>query len=541
VIEVTRLDSTTKHRVYRRYSKFVLVDKLLESDYRIARTISRFPSFRRGADEAVIGERKAVLSELLDKFLAHFCPLVSEFLRIVPQEDSPYDFSAVTSEVTSGVQTPAVDDSDEEQIRKLCRAMNLETPSFPIFLSIVNSISFSRNHSVAVELLRLMISQVGKVDASPTDAINYLRYLSRLVSMEHNPSEAALVRFLINHKISSTDWLKGELKSHVTHNATVFGNRADVFRLIFALDKNEEELYEIFDHDEQAVSLYLMWRDRHVVFSETAPGDVGEVSSAGAISLMGPMSPLAASPARSRNQNSLAHDAREWLMVSLAALDDSSIFPSTVCSWTKVDIPTETASVLLGDIVMHYRPSASEFEVKFEWTFPAHVNMELLLGLLYNPDQMGFADIENYFGFASACTVMSREEDGMVKKICAYFDDPKKAVANLLVTADRGVSNNTVVLAVVSDPSAHRPQTTSHRLIRSFHMGGCEVNVTSGQMKGLFNLSHESVFLIAGDLLGERLVLWKAIERFSNALKNSTINSPDNPMSVWLRRQFSNS
>jgi hypothetical protein len=541
VIEIGLCDSMLKHRVYRRYSKFLLVDKLLESDYGVRRTMSRLPSLRRGTDDTVIEERKKVLSGLLDKFLAHLCPLVIDFFRIVPREDSRYDFSAVTSEVTSGVVTPVDDDSDEELVRRLEGAITSETPSFTIFSSFAKSFSFARDHAVSTNLLRLIIAQIGKMEQSPTDSIRFLRFLARLVSTEHNPSEAGLVRFLVNNQISPSDWAKGNLAIHVTSGATAFGNRADVFRLIFFLDKNEEELYEIFN-DEQAVSLYLMWRDRYVMFADTSPGNVGETHvSAGAVSLMGPMSPLAASPAKSKNQHSFAHDAREWLMVSLAALDDTSIFPAQgVSLWRRVLVPEETARTVLGEICLEYRPVSCEFEIKFQWTFPAHINMELVLGLLYNPEELGLS-LSGFFGITSACTVSCQEEDSLVKKICAYFDDPKKAVANLLITADRGVSNNTVVLAVVSDPSAPRPASSSHRVIRSLHMGGCEVNVTSGQMKGLFHFSNESIFLIAGDLLGERLVLWKAIEKFSNALKNPTIGNPDNHMSVWLRRKFSNS
>jgi len=203
--------------------------------------------------------------------------------------------------------------------------------------------------------------------------------------------------------------------------------------------------------------------------------------------------------------------------------------------------------LILGDLSLWYRPSQSqtEYEVKLEWTFPAHVNMEHVLGLLYNPEEIGTRDlVGNFFGMVSSFTVShpAEEDDVIVKKLVVFFEEPKKAVANLVATAGKGVGNNSVVIALASDMTSARSASPTHRLIRSFHLGGCEVNVSTGHVKGLFNLSSDSIFLVAGDLLGERLLLWKALERFSTVLRElsrSHVQSFANQMSCWLRLQFS--
>jgi hypothetical protein len=171
--------------------------------------------------------------------------------------------------------------------------------------------------------------------------------------------------------------------------------------------------------------------------------------------------------------------------------------------------------------------------------------MEHVLGLLYNPEEIGTRDlVGNFFGMVSSFTVShpAEEDDVIVKKLVVFFEEPKKAVANLVATAGKGVGNNSVVIALASDMTSARSASPTHRLIRSFHLGGCEVNVSTGHVKGLFNLSSDSIFLVAGDLLGERLLLWKALERFSTVLRElsrSHVQSFANQMSCWLRLQFS--
>ena len=557
VIEVSRPDSPIKYTVYRRWSKFVMVDKLLESEHGVARTISRFPSFRRGTDESLIRERIDVLNVLLVKFLSNLCPLVSEFLRIPSEEESRYDFSAVTSSVvTSGVQTPMIiDDSDEGVMRKIRHETQIGEscgkPIFSIFMTHVktNPISLARNQLVGVDFLALVVEKIGVSGTCPTDSMRFLKFLSHIVSAEHNPGESAIAVFLLNHKISTTQWAKANLGYHITENPSPFGNRSDAFRLIYALDKDDLGLHNL-GLPEMAVSQYLMWRDRHVTFAEVLPGQANggdSFVSPGMVSLMGPHSPLAASPARSsRSPNSAAHDAREWLMVSLAALDSDGLFIPDQSSWIKVATPKQCEDKILGEFSLWYRPSLSESqtEVKFEWSFPAHVNMEHVLGLLFNPDEIGTPGlVGNFFGLVSAYSVnhTTEEENILVKKLTAYFEEPKKAVANLILSSGRGVGSNSVVIALASDTSTNRSIVSTHRLIRSFHLGGCEVNVNTGQMKGLINFSSDSIFLVAGDLLGERLVLWRALERFSFAVKELSHShqfSHDNPMSCWLRSQF---
>ena len=555
VIEVERSDSPVKYTVYRRWSKFVMVDKLLESEFGVPRTTSRFPSWRRGTDEKLISERKQLLNILLEKFLLNFCDVVSEFLRIPSQEESRYDFSAVSSSVvTSGIQTPLVDDSDEGLMIKLRHEIRIADSSgkavFPVFINLVkaNPISLGRNQSVAVDFLSLLLERTGTCETNPTDSLNFLKFLAQTVSAEQNPSEYAIAIFLLNHKVSANQWAKADLGFHVTRIPSPFGNRLDVFRIIFALDKDDVGLQDL-GIPEIAVSQYLMWRDRHVSFAEVLPAvQAGEsYVSPGMVSLMGPNSPLAASPSRSsRNQTSAANDAREWLMVSLAALEDDGIFASNQTSWTKVSIPEGSKNLILGDVSLWYRPSSeSQTEVKFEWTFPANVNMEHVLGLLFNPEEIGapLDLVSGFFGLVSSFTLTQAavdEDDVLLKKLTVYFDEPRKAMAHLVVSVGRGVGSNAVVLALASDTTISRSVTT-HRLIRSFHLGGCEINVTTGQMKGLINFSSDSIFLIAGDLLGERLVLWKAFERFSSAVRDYNrvheFNN-ENPMSCWLRSQF---
>ena len=110
------------------------------------------------------------------------------------------------------------------------------------------------------------------------------------------------------------------------------------------------------------------------------------------------------------------------------------------------------------------------------------------------------------------------------------------AVANVIKSCGRSASGN-VVIACSVDPRIPVTAATDPlvRPIKHLHIVGCEIDVNRGVLTGTAMLSAESVFLVANDLLGERMALWRAVENVSTILRSvSHATAPTTSVSYWL-------
>jgi len=131
----------------------------------------------------------------------------------------------------------------------------------------------------------------------------------------------------------------------------------------------------------------------------------------------------------------------------------------------------------------------------------------------------------------------------LAEKFIVVFRDQRRhngiARANLMKSVGAGLGSDTIVMAVSSDYSNQSATCpTPDRMIRHLYFAGCEVNISSGEVRGVGSLSSDSIFLIAQDLLGEYGRFWTAVKRFSDALH--AVQRPAHPtrLSNWIHSNF---
>jgi hypothetical protein len=251
-------------------------------------------------------------------------------------------------------------------------------------------------------------------------------------------------------------------------------------------------------------------------------------------------------------------------MISLAGLHADSPranstaaripLPNPQAGWISVKSPVQ----VIGDPSLSYRTGPSgEYEIHFDWKLPSNIDMEIVLNLIYDAEIFLDKRCDGFFGFTGNPIVTRKPtqssvdtSDSLTDRFTAFFKDPRRlngiAAANLIKTMGLGVANNTVIIALCSDPCASifGPQ---YRAIRHLYFAGCEVNVATGSIRGIASLSSESIFLVATDLLGERGRFWEAVENFACVLSDSmrvaqsTKPALATPVSLWIRNNFINS
>jgi hypothetical protein len=406
--------------------------------------------------------------------------------------------------------------------------------------SLTVSVNKMNEESLNKFLLDLMHQVGGGTGPIPTaSSVHALGKLEHLVS-ETNVDGAIIVHAMVH----IPGWQSIIRLPVFIRTPTYARSRLSAFKVVKAVLTNHSaqiSTNHILLNDEQAISQYTAWISPTNVLSPQTPGS-NSVSY-----FMGPQSPLARSVYASNSGMgghavaTAALEAREW--VASAAGDSGFRLPGLVSSgseWTRVAIPNESVKRINGQLDLKYRVQASGsgvnalmYEIRLHWNFMPS-DSSLILNSLWDLLSEGGTGIPVPGEAANLtetveCRVRDLRQVGGIVTI------------NLVKSCMRSF-NGRVVMAATTDPSANtgnenRPAGQRH--IKHLHYVGFEVDADRGNLTGCALLSSESIFLVAGDLLGERLSLWQTIERFSSIATSLSSSVPekvvDTPMDEWLR------
>ena len=430
-----------------------------------------------------------------------------------------------------------------------------------------------------------LFSQIGERrhdENTSVSAVDKLLLLQSLVCVETNIDAGPLVSVL-----RDMDMSRAHLADFITH-PTIASTKSSVYKILRSLGNAATVLSESNGGD-YALNQYLAWLALENGFtacnpdpSWSATSQLSQTGLAGVFALgpnspsarsVGPFSPTA-SMGRSHLASLLANEAREWVSFAVSSERDFYIAGSVATeSWREVPVPVSLEKDLVGKVSLKYRKSTSgsgEIEIKLRWAFPASTDMESVVNLVYDPatylDSLSgvperIRDFAiSYFGFVSltkhrstdqaatgtqgSCTpamsCMSVGANVLAKSTLCHFTDMRRiggsAIASILRSCAKSFSGN-IIIASCCDPSG-LPSVTDPlvRPIRHLHFTGCEIDIAKGLVSGSALLSPESVFLVASDLLGEPVLLWKSLVNFSNVLKSVALSSQSilTPVSQWL-------
>jgi hypothetical protein len=558
--------------VYRRWSKFLELEKgLKERSASVRECVVRDGGWMAdGTNEAVIAERINRMQNFFNRLFVlnedlWNDALLVEFLRLPDEDNLSENRPTPSFTPPPAAETPPLE-ADEDLFAEWVED-TISSDRLGVLAELKKRCPIQWTPYFAERVLPIVLEEIGRfVQVGPDEftpevsSIAYLEFLAEQVSLEKNPSEASA----LIHALRSPD-LVFPFNMHVRF-PTVLINRLRAFQICKAIGLTP---FVLLNEDHVAVSQYIGWLDRERNFASlTVPMESALESYHPELPPIGPASPVA-SPAsqasgifgRSQLLVTVASEARDWLLMTLANYRESSsgfqLFGSVKATenpWTDVSVPTGSVGKIIGKLNLSYRTTNSgETEVKLDWQFPLSVDMEAVVNLVWSPDE--WVDVEDrfitekYFGFQNTSTnsvTSSMSVGPIVQQVRLEFPDNRRpggvAVCNTVRTLARGLRDSTVIAALVSDPKASRDQTgvvdPCRRFIRSLHLVGCEIDVHTGTLSGLGILSPESVFLVAGDLLGERLILWRAFESFSDLVVRGTGNR-NSHASAWLTQIFS--
>ena len=472
VIEVT-LNNMETWRIFRRYSLFLRLDGDLRIEY--PEYFMRQPT--------VIPNRWAVWKyttserlEILQKYLSNLVAMdiakertVSNFLRL---PDIPLFIDEEYYPSTPDVLP--LDGSGEEIVEYIGKSLGTSVEG-------LEKISWTES------LFRLLLETV-LIPAMGTGSTRRgaaaVLMAARLASVSHN-----LDAGLFLHVARTVDWAPAKLEAHV-NRPLVNGNRGAVFELIKRIGLPPHAMVDCDG------ALRALLTTPTVAPCPLWGNDPVEVSTA----LFGPQSPLARSVLNQQHHSPAREgqifEAREYVEFSVAAGRAHFLIPHSEPAEPMriVPVPEETLRVLQrtnGAVTLSFRPvSFEDIEVRIECMFN-------------NPDMQKLVQ-----------TVWNSQEE-FVEQIKCHFSDPRRpkgiAVLNLLKSVSRGVNGQTVVLAA-SATTSNDTVLPNEKQIHHLHYVGGEIDLENYSATFVGLVSSEAIFLIAPDLLGERLLLWKWIE-----------------------------
>ena len=377
----------------------------------------------------------------------------------------------------------------------------------------------------------------GTISPESVHAVRALTILHHLICLETNLDSACIIH-AARKKILNEPQLGGVFSTFIRF-PTCSGSRMMAFKVLRALDIAPERLSD----DESVAAQYLAWREAKLQLGH--PFDSVDTTTSAPI-VLGPQSPLARSilglncAASNRNSHGTvmaALESREW--VAFAASSRISVTPSLILgdmSWTSVNVPSITASLILGHLALKYRVNnmggTPGYELKIDWKLPQTVDMYKVMNILWSQGgYIGFMDK----GDAEWVPVLNEQANLTESKECVFKDNRRvggTAVAHLVRSCMRSF-NKRVVMAVTADPTSSSSITNPNvRKIRHLHFVGCEVDPDRQTLTWCALLSSESIFLIANDLLGERESLWKSLETLSGLIMSP--GSTSKAFTDWL-------
>lgn len=528
VIEVTCKLNGDTWRVHRRFSSFL---KLQADLSHMAIPVSLPVGVFASSTSPSIMERR---KRLLDEFLAAVLSFPPE---VALANDHLSRFLRISDSVLACMGLSLADRDDMS--RSFCQSATppLEDSGILAWLDtqlcmpgrdtqvLTKEVSKLGDDKLRVFLNRLL-SQMGEaVDSVPSvSAAEAVALLSHLVSVETN-QDASLV---IHALVQITEWpSKARLSNFVLCPSTAM-TRLHAFRIAEATGLNPEIVFS-----DSAVEQFIAWQ--HARCQSAVPQSLqsGEDSMAGSglagLFAIGPNSPVARSVngsghgGRQQTAAGVAQEAREWVSfaASVGSSDGFTLSGSVKDDWTVVKVPVLSSEAIMGQVEVKFKLSGPAlYEIRVEWTFPPSTDMESVITVLWA-----------LAGSAPASSPSS--EENLLESVECVLNDSRRvggtAVVQILKSCSRSFDGRKVVLAATTDPKV---TTSSHdplvRRIKHLHYVGCEIDVDKGSVTGCGLLSSESIFLVAGDLLGERLSLWKLLERVSDqvgvGLKGSRIS-----------------
>ena len=480
-------DDLGEWEIFRRFSWFVDLDKKLRILFgtRFSHYVPSLPSRFGWGDRVVrLNAYLSALKTLPAEITA--CELFCEFLRI-PVSTRIDDTLTPELPTTPPQSPPMVEDefSILEQVSTMA-----STNGGIVKLAWTESLIKKALQKVLMPAIGNWIDRVRAVGA--------LRATLRYMSVEYN-FEYAQVFVHVGKQLEG--W--GEcLGVHVPQTSD---NQRDVFLLVDRLGGAN------FLEDP---SLYLAWRFQ----LSLEPRPVGESSSPKSAEFLGPQSPMARSVlnnyASNVSKSQLVNEAKECVEFSLAAGRERFFIPGSEKGtdlFRQVATPPETQLPPGTSVAMSYRPvTFGDIEIRIECEFSCACTCGCTcvfnaLSLLWSGES------DSYFGLGSG--------ESIGTCVLCTFADPRrfkgKTVLSLLKSIHRGMDMSYIISACADQ--AHT--SSSEKRIQHLHFIGAEVREGAITIVGL--LSSESIFLVAGDLLGEGLLLWRAIERFFAQLPNA--------------------
>lgn len=536
VVEVTGKSNGESWHVFRRFSWFLDLDRKLQIRFPHYLQVQKVRLPHRWIvwmNSDVVRARAERLNEYLVSLLSlpgeiSCCSIVGEFLRL-PADGQLDDASFLLPDSLLSdclCQTPAVPAVDGESDYSIIEWAEGAFSS-ATFLHDIKRIDWSEKLIFQL-FTKVLVPAVGRFESDRVLSVIALRVLARLVSVEFNLDASLFVHV----GKSSVDWKQAKLENHI-RTPLVCGNRADAFSLIRKVGLPSYAMLK----DDDVISQFLAWNSGQEFFQRPKSGHAVHhqtVTGLPGLFGLGPASPVARSVlAQQSPSNSLASltatrqtlgaEARECVMFAVSTGGENFFISGTQPGEGMRAVPSPLMLDSLYEINLTYRPAAfGEFEVRMEWQFPESTDMETVVKLVWEGCE------ESFFGIArSSVSADSERNDpsgNLLGSTQVQFPDPRRfngtATLHLLKSVSRGIAPGTVIVAASADPTRTASSDPSEKLIKHLHFTGVELDFEAKKGTFVALLSSESIFLISGDLLGEKLALWTAIERFKNCLKD---------------------
>jgi len=521
-IQVTNRSDGSVWTVFRRFSNFLTLQSHLPKGMVPPECSLHGGVLASSTAPEIVQRRNQLLEDFLgcllvlpsDNVLA--IPELVEFLRLPFSESSAPPSEAEQSWISS-TSAPTPQASDQTDFKRLT--------------TVVNKMSEENLNRFLLDLMQ----RIGHEPIPSANNVYALASLQHLVCVETNSDSACVLHALV-HIPGYQSMLR---LNNFIRTPTAAGSRLMAFRVAKAIcmHTRSSSPSSILLGDDQAVAQFTAWSTRQPL------PDRGSVPALAVP--IGPQSPLARSvyansqPAGGHAQSTAALEAREWVAFAASSNDNLFRLPGSITNaaeWTLVSMPKESAKTIIGKLDLRYRVQSTGFgsqaqvyELRLDWHLPT-ADMEHVLHVLWE---------SKFLGEPVRVSEVPGERANLTETLECEIKDQRRlggTVTISLVKSCMRSFNGRVVMAATTDPLAttvHASPTT--RRIKHLHFLGCEVDVERGIVTACALLSSESIFLVAGDLLGERLMLWPALERLSQALGETDSVTENNEMAEWLQ------
>lgn len=493
-------------------------NKINGNEWMVYRRFSRFLSFlpehnvtseilRNGISPHVVQNRKIfimnLVSNLLDQPVACLSEAVRNLLHIpenvcmgVPSQ------SAVVDSGNTNWNLPS-DEDDEILPWLISEWKNL---FFRDNLLLVKSVG-KLNESKLNDFIRYVTAQINS--NSIVDSTEGLSLLYLIVSIETNWDNACVI-----HAISKLS-IFPDLSRFVA-DPTAAASRLTAFQLINQTGLSPDRFLNVSVLDQ-----YSAWLKSDVSTYKSAnfSGDVAQEGLAGVFAL-GPHSPMASSPSFSKETalSQACSDARDFVSFTLMNRDSAILsFQGSSraheAEWKHVNVPSDCD--IRGELNLMFRvPKEGDYEIMLDWTLDETCDLEKLISMLWDGDALFDVREED---------IEIIEGEVPIRTSKLIFDDQRRpggtAEVRIVKSKTYNTLTNNMLVAITADPRNFVwKEDPLVRIIRHIHIAGCELHFREKKLHATARLSSNTIFLVSGDLLGEKLFLWTALEKLSHII-----------------------